>query len=99
MDIAIVRRNIEIARHDQQWMARKRILQVRADRFAPRQLVAVFFRVDDLPIWDVSADDSNAGDGRRDQTLLLVNEIVDTGNDIVDIETFAGEDRDAVVSP
>ena len=31
--------------------------------------------------------------------ILLVNEIVDTRNDVADIETFAGEDRDAVVGP
>ena len=91
MDIAIVGRDIEIARYDERRMARQRILQVRSNRFAPRQLVSVFFRIDDLPVRHVRANDANAGDRCRDQTFLLVNEIVDTGNDVDDIETPSGE--------
>src|SRR5689334_529456 len=78
-------------------MLRERVLEMGGDRFAPSELVAIFFRIDDLSLRHIGADDANAGYGRGEQALLLVDEIVDAGDDIGDVEPLAREDRDAVV--
>src|SRR5690242_8266813 len=71
---------------------------MRADRLAPRELVAVFIGIDDLPLRDIGGDHAKTSDRRRKQTLLLIDEIVDARHDIGDVESLAREDRDAVIA-
>src|SRR5207244_8654783 len=78
-------------------MLRESVLEMRGDRLAPGELVAILFRIDDLSLRHIGADDASTGDGRGDQALLFVDEVIDARDDVDDVESLAREDRDAVV--
>ena len=101
--VAIVRRDVEVAEHDQPRRAREFIREERRHPGQPVQLVFVLVRADGLAVDDVQVDDAQrpfrrrarAAGRRPEDAPLRIVETVDAVLHVVDLA--AREDGDAVV--
>ncbi len=94
--VAVFRRDVEIAQHDEVRMARPFRSDVLTQRVEPAQLVGKLVRADRLAVRHVDVDDAQAPERSRQHAPLFVIEARNARDDVGG--GIAAEDGDAVVS-
>jgi hypothetical protein len=95
--VTVVGCHIEVAEHRELRVADEFGAHHRRERLIPLELVSVLVRIDRLAVGHVHPDHAHAGDGRGDDTLLLVREVGNSEREIGRVESTPHQDGDAVV--